>query len=134
MQLFTDKKCSLKKQDLLRKAYEAYENKEYDIALELFSNLLSAQPYNPTLWQALASTRQALGKLDLALEAWAMHAVLEPDHYLPHFYAGLCYLSLGNKESGIQALENALAKACPQPIIEKIQRLKESITHESVYP
>jgi tetratricopeptide (TPR) repeat protein len=114
----------------MSEAFVAYENGEYQRASELFSSMLLKNPLNSELWHALAATRKMEFRYDEAIEAWTLSSLLNPQSPLPHFYQAECYLAQDRIEKALDAFDSALQCPCTEDLIDKIQAMKEVITHD----
>jgi type III secretion system low calcium response chaperone LcrH/SycD len=105
-------------------AFGLYEKGDYRSAAQLFTQLVLTDPFSEHYWQALASSRQMAQEYLAALHAWSLVLLLKEGDPLPHFHAAECFLSLGDKEEALKALDAALAFCKDERLREKINLLK----------
>ncbi len=88
-------------------AYSLYEQGDFTAAGNLFTYLVLNAPFCDRSWRGLAATRQMQQDYQGSLHAWALTAILQEKDPLPHFHAAECYLSIGNNEEALNALNAA---------------------------
>lgn len=119
---------SLAEQDIIYgSGFGLYEKGNYLEASELFTQLLLENPYDIRYWRGLAAARQMEKNYEMALNAWALVAILEDKDPLPHYHAAECLLSMGDKDEAQKALlaaEDRLGISSLDNLREKIECLK----------
>lgn len=88
-------------------AYSLYEQGDYNAAANLFTYLVLNAPFCDRSWRGLAATRQMQHDYQGSLHAWALTSILQEKDPLPHFHAAECYLSIGDNEEALNALNAA---------------------------
>ena len=73
-----------------------------------FRELLSFEPTNAEVWQALGSVCREQGKHDEALTAFQRAVTLDPEFAQAHNSLGIAYLERGNLPAAAERLERAL--------------------------
>lgn len=107
-------------------AYAQYQTGQWSKAIELFRILCERVPLESKFWLGLAASYQEQTDYELALFAWAMHALLEPANPLSHFHAAQCAFSLGKQEEAALALQEAKQRLSKEdPLFQSIQLLEE---------
>jgi type III secretion system low calcium response chaperone LcrH/SycD len=88
-------------------AFNLYSAGNYADAEKLFSALCVYDHHDERFWNGLAGSRQAIGNLEGAIDAYNMATVASAlGDPAPSVHAGLCYLKLGDAENA-SALFNA---------------------------
>jgi len=88
-------------QNILTTAQKAYDEKDYQSAINSFKVYLKENPDSPIIWLAKGSAEYELDKLDNAIVSFGQVAKLNPDYKpLANWYLALSYLK---KEDKIQA-------------------------------
>lgn len=106
--------------------YAHYGTGSWAEAADVFRVLCTRRPLEPRFWFALGATLQEAGSYTDALHAWAMAALLQKEDPYSHFHAAECCFSLGWKEDGGKALNEAAVRISPgHPLEGKIGLLKE---------
>jgi type III secretion system low calcium response chaperone LcrH/SycD len=86
--------------------YNLYNAGDYENAETIFQSLCLYDFNDPRFWQGLGGVRQALGKYQQAVDAYAFgmtaSALGDPE---PVFHAGVCFLKMGDMESATGAFE-----------------------------
>lgn len=116
-------------------AFGHYEAGNLTQAAESFRLLCFQHPFEGKFWFGLAATLQESKSYPLALEAWAVAAILKPSDPFPHFHAAECYFSLNNLQEASLALEEAELRSTQEnPLQDKISLLRElwNLNKESV--
>ena len=106
-------------------AFGHYEQGNYRMAAQLFTELVLTNPFSEHYWHGLASAKQMAREYEAALHAWGLLALLKEGDPLPHFHAAECLLALHDKEEGLKALEAALSFCKEGALLEQINALKE---------
>jgi type III secretion system low calcium response chaperone LcrH/SycD len=106
--------------------YAKYGSGLWDEAAEIFQLLCTRKPLEQKYWFALGASLQQKASYTLALNAWAMCALLSPLNPYPHFHAAECALSLEQIDDAKVALENAKSRIQENdhPLIAKIELLQ----------
>lgn len=117
---------------LYASAYNLYEQGAYAKASELFTGLVLHDPFQTRFWKGLAASKQMQKEYKAALHAWGILALLEGHKPETHFHAAECYLSQGEKEDALKALNLAQAKLeNTSDLNSKIAQLQEELSHVS---
>ena len=113
---------------LYTRAYALYQGGKANEAAEIFQLLCTKDPLQPIYWAGFASSLQESSEWELACEAWAMDALLEPANPTPHFHAAQCCWHLGKLSDAALALKEAKKRiADPQhPLAGTIDLLENS--------
>lgn len=105
-------------------AFEHYEQGNYRVAAQLFTQLVLTDPFSEHYWEGLAGAKQMAREYHAAMHAWGLVALLREGDPLPHFHAAECLLALDDKEEGLKALDAALSFSKDDALCEKINLLK----------
>jgi tetratricopeptide (TPR) repeat protein len=84
-----------------------FKEARYDDTLALYLFLCTLAPQNSAYWLITGIAAQNADKNDLALEAFAAAAELDPGHYEAWIFAVQCYLSQGFYSEAATAFEKA---------------------------
>lgn len=74
--------------------YTLFSEQRFDEAAEVFSYLAALNPVVKIYWFSLATAQLRAGSWEMALTSLAMTSILDPHDPEPHYYAGLCNVSL----------------------------------------
>lgn len=105
-------------------AFGLYEKGDYRGAVHLFTQLVLTDPFSTCYWEGLASSKQMAREYLAAVHAWSLVALLKDKDPMPHFHAAECFLSMGDKEEALKALDAALEFCQDDAFREKINLLK----------
>lgn len=113
-------------------AYNHYTAGNYDDANTLFQALCLYNHADFRFWMGLAGTRQALGHLGIAIDAYTMAGlVAKMADPTPFVYGCICHMKLGNLQEAKGGLEGALllgnGEAQYAAILQKAEVLLESV-------
>ena len=115
---------------LYASAYSFYEQGVYPKASQLFTGLILHDPFQTRFWKGLASSKQMQKEYKAALHAWGILALLEGHKPQTHFHAAECFLSQGEKDDALKALNLAKAKLEDTSDLGcKIAQLQEELAH-----
>ncbi|MFN6038064.1 MAG: tetratricopeptide repeat-containing serine protease family protein [Bacteroidota bacterium] len=101
---------TIKEDELFVKAMIAYEEKEYEVAAEYFTQHLEQYPYNPVAWFRKGNCYNQLGRrgdkgnqadielLNGALECFEISISLDTNYYYAYAQSALVHLTLNNVE------------------------------------
>jgi type III secretion system low calcium response chaperone LcrH/SycD len=110
-------------------AFTFYQQKSFEQAVHLFTQLCMANPFQEAFWRGLASSLQMLSKWKDALHAWCISALLADQDPMPHFHAAECFFSMNDREEASKAILQAEKRldslANSEMIKTKISLLKE---------
>jgi type III secretion system low calcium response chaperone LcrH/SycD len=115
----------------MQNAFIAYETGDYPKALKLFFSMVVMNPWDESLWHAIAATKKMLRNYQEAIEAWELCAQLNSQNPLPRYHQAECYLAQNQIQKALDALNNAIEKPCTENLIAKIELMKEIIRHDS---
>jgi type III secretion system low calcium response chaperone LcrH/SycD len=123
---FLPKLVETEEKTLYSQGYSFYQKGHYRQAVEIFRLLTVRNPFEKNYWFSLASALQEEKEYGLALQAWAMTALVEQNNPLPHFHAAECYFSLNQKRDAFLALFEAKERSRPSdPLWQKITVLED---------
>lgn len=114
-----------KEQEFYGIAFGLYEKGDYHSAAQLFTQLVLTDPFSEHYWKGLAGSKQSAGEFLAALQAWSLVCLLCESDPQPHFHAAECFLSLGDKQEALKALDASLNLCKEDALREKIYVLKE---------
>ena len=86
-------------------AHNAYQQRKYDEARQLFQFLAENDHTESRFWMGLAASHQMSGTHQQALTAYAMAALLDGTNPRPALHACECYLALADWANGRKALD-----------------------------
>ena len=89
-------------------AYQLFQCQEYRRSADAFIFLTTLNPYVFNYWLGLGMAEQLDGQSDEALMAYGMATLTNPEHPVPHYHSGRCYLDLGNELEALTSLDLAI--------------------------
>jgi len=112
-------------EEVYSEVYSFYQDDNYLESSTGFRWLVLLNPFIPTYWMGLAASLQLREKLEKALHAYAVSALLDSENPYPHFHAFECYIALNNKDEAKKALDLAfkrtIGKASYSDLQEQIE-------------
>ncbi len=106
--------------EMLRRAQLLLELRDFDKAEELLTNLIARQPDFSEAWNRRAVLHYVQGRYQEAISDCEQVLCLNPIHFGALHGLGLCYMTLGEYRTAIQAFTRALKV---QPYSIENQRL-----------
>lgn len=91
-----------------RVAYELFQKKQYADALDAFLFLTSIEPSNFDFWIGLGMTIQVQGRIQLAIDAYEIAALIDLENPIPYFFLSKCFFAIHDRASSFEAIELAL--------------------------
>lgn len=93
--------------EISRQADEAFENKQYEQAADLYGRLLAIAPKDAETHNNLGLTLHYLGRSAEALRTLNQGVAVDPQHQRIRLTLGYVNKQLGNDEAAVEALTNA---------------------------
>lgn len=93
--------------EISRQADEAFDNKQYEQAADLYRRLLAIAPKDAEIHNNLGLTLHYLGRSTEALRALNEGVAIDPKHQRIRLTLGYVNKQLGNDEAALKALTNA---------------------------
>lgn len=115
---------------LYAEGYNLYTADAFEEAIPVFQWLAILNPFTPKFWMGLGVSLLMLKSFEKALKIFAVTALVDPDHPLPHYYAALCYDALREGVEKQKALNLSRRRAQQNPkfadLMKKIECLGET--------
>lgn len=92
-------------------AYHLYDNGKYPDSKRIFRFLTICEPFDRRYWMGLAASYLLLKDYAAAAECYSVAAVQDPNDPFVHLHAADCFFAQGQIETGVRALESAIAAA-----------------------
>ena len=105
--------------------YDLYEAKNYKDAADVFSYLITLNPYKYNYWMALAGSRQGLNQFGEAIFGYSMAEAIDPSHPLPLLQMAECFDAIGEKALAKENALKAITVAGVNPKFRSIERQAE---------
>lgn len=112
-----------------KEAREKLDNRDFNGAKELFSNLCLFDQTKPKYWGGLGKSCEALNLYKEAIDSYKMLTLVtngaEP---LPYLCLGFCYLKADDRQNALEVLEAGLEICDPyeqeqRPVLEQFENL-----------
>jgi type III secretion system low calcium response chaperone LcrH/SycD len=113
-------------EDIYASGYALYEGGKYREACDCFRVLTTEEPKEFRFWMGLGASHQMLAEYDLALQAYAAAATLNPLNPYTHLHAAECFWALGKKREAQEALCSSKQTATEPHIINKLEVIQET--------
>lgn len=113
--------------EVSRLANEAFTNKDYGTAANLYRRLLSLDPQNVDVYNNLGLTLHYIGRTDEALEWLNKGVVVNGEYQRIWLTLGFVASAAGDTATARTALNNAVNKGSDESIRESAQRMLEQI-------
>ena len=116
-------------------AHNAYRQRKYRQAVELFQFLVENDHAEHRFWMGLAAAHQMADEPNKALIALGMTTLLDATNPWPSIHACECYITLGNSDQARLALNSAEGvceatehKQDNQSAMERIKKLEQKLS------
>ncbi|MEC7839555.1 MAG: SycD/LcrH family type III secretion system chaperone [Chlamydiota bacterium] len=111
--------------------YNFFQKQNYEKSAEIFTFLTTLNPTVFNYWLGLGMAEQLLEEYHSALLAYAMAAMVDVSHPLPHYHTASCYRSILDDTSAISSLDlcilNATEKEEFEELLELAQKAKSQL-------
>lgn len=107
--------------------YDLYEAKNYKDAADVFSYLITLNPYKYTYWMGMAGSRQGLNQFGEAIFGYSMAEAIDPAQPLPLLQMAECFEALGEKALAKENALKAITVAGANPQFRGVERAAEFV-------
>ena len=112
-------------EELLRKAGDAYRNKDYTRSLEALNQAIDLHPHYPDLHNFRGIVLCELERFDEAILSFSRSAALSPGHTVPRLNLAFAQLRAGRPLEAEEALRSLLQEVPTEPVaLAKIEELR----------
>ena len=98
-------------------------NKDYASAMQQIEKALSLDPRNAEAFFQKGNVQAYQKQWKAAINAYKECLAIQPDHIYAHYYIGLAYNQINNKDLAIDHLQKFLQLAPNAPEAEQVRRL-----------